>query len=166
MVKLQLFEYEAVHNSVISAVKLFQDPADPGSPIYQGNVVKSLPGVDKFGSFMPVLGHVSLDDIPSVISGGSGDEVAIIRGQLFTWLIGRDDQAVEKCERYCDISRAYFKNGDLLSLRDSYIQPSDNTPNQFTKINLSENPRKPLYYTLGSTGFVIEKDLDPTVYTL
>lgn len=166
MTKIQLFNYEGVHDAVIAAVKLFQDPLQPGPYIYNDNVRKSLPGRDKISLYGGVLGHVDLYDVPSVDDGGVGDKVATITGELFTWISGRDSQAIQKCQRYCDISRAYFNNSNLLNLPGSYITTPRNYPNRFSKINLGDVGKKPIYYTVGSTGFVVEKDLDSTVYSL
>lgn len=165
--KLQLFLYPEVHNAIINAVKLFRDPLKSDNPLlYEGNVKKSLPGRDKVSLYKNVLGHVSLDDVPTVLDGGSGEEVATITGQLYTWIAGRDDLAIEKCQRYCDITRAYFKNHDLLDIPGTFMTVPKSYVNRFTKINLSEVARKPIYYVVGSTGFIVEKDLDTTVYTL
>lgn len=164
--KLQLFLYSEVHNAILDAVKLFRDPLKTDKPLlYNGNVKKSLPGRDKISLYGKVLGHVSLDDVPTVLDGGSGEEVATITGQLYTWIAGRDDRAVAKCQKYCDISRAYFKNHDLLDLPGTFMNVPKSYVNRFTKINLS-NAQTPTYFVVGSTGFIVEKDLDTTVHSL
>lgn len=165
-IKLQLYGYKEVHDAIIESVKSFQDPKNPGPLIYNNNVRKSLPGRDKLSLYGGVLGHVSLNEVPTITDGGVGEEVASITGELYTWIAGRDSESMERCEYYCDISRAYFKNGNLLDLPGSYITTPKNYPNRFTKINLADVAKKPIYYTVGSTGFLVEKDLDSTVYTI
>lgn len=169
--KLQLYEYHKVHDALIKAVKLFQDPLNPGTLIYQNNVRKTLPGLDKISLFGGVLGQVSIPEVPTIGENEIGEQVAKITGNLFTWIAGRDSKAVEKCQRYCDISRAYFMNHNLLTLPGidlpgTYITVPDRYPNRFENFNLGDIGKKPVYYTVGATGFIIEKGLNQTVYTI
>lgn len=165
MAKIQLFGIPELHDAIVEAVKKFQDPLKPGDPIYKNNVVKALPGKEKLSLYSGVLGHVDLGDVPTV-HVEAGVEVAQFPGGLYTWIAGRDSNAISRCQHYCDIAKGYFRNGGILELPGSYITGPKDYPFRFSKVSISGPANKPVYYVVGYTGFIVEKELDDQVYTL
>lgn len=173
--KLRLFNIPALHDKIVEKVETFIDPHTIPAPgavdapaatlIYNNHVVKALPR--KVSLYGGVMGHVVLDDVVTVKEEElGGEKIAVINGGLFTWIQGKSEDAVSKCEHYCDISRAYFMNQKLLGLNGCAINVPERNVNRFTRINISENPKMPVFYTLGFTGFVVKKELEGTVYTI
>lgn len=172
---LQLFKFPEIHDALVDSVKTFidpmtlPDPEDPDAPeattLFNDNVRKSRPkSISLYGE---ELGIVTLDDVPDTIPPGIGeDEVAKITGGLLVWIRGRSDKATTKCEHYCDVSGAYFKNQDLLGMPGVTITRVQRSPYRWTNINLADIKKLPVFYTLGYVGFEIEAYLDDIIYTV
>lgn len=167
MTKIQLYGYEEILDSLVSSVKLFKDPLETGTPLlYDNNVYESFPGRSRTSTYSGIMAVVALDDIPTIT--GVGERIATFTGRLFTLIPGSDASSIRKCLRYCDINRGYLESLNLLNLPGVFTKIQDSYPNRFTGLNLSEllGTKQPIHVRAGMTAFIVERELDETVYEL
>lgn len=174
-IKLRLFEFETIHDALITAVKTFidpktlPDPEDPDAPaatsLFGDNVRKTRPKtISLYGGQM---GLVTLEEVPTTSPEEIGeDEIAVLKGALLPWIQGRTEKAQGKCEHYCDVAGAYFKNQDLLGIPGVTIERVQRNPYRWININLAGDGKTPVFYTLGYVGFNVNVPLNDTLYII
>lgn len=174
-IKLRLFEFADIHDSLIDSVKTLIDPktipdpedpdANPATILFGENVRKSRPTkISLYGTTMAVA---TLDEVisikPQQMGGG---KVAVVTGGLQVWIKGRNDDSERKCKHYCDVAGAYFQNKNLLNNPKVTIKPTDRDNYKWANINLAGPGKPPVFYTLGYVGFLLRILKSNTAYVI
>lgn len=103
------------------------------------------------------LGQVRFENVPETKPEGIGlDDEAKIECALLVWIPGNSDKSVLDCYHSVDVAGGYFEDMDLLELPGYCVErPKDSNPFKFININVSDNAKNPLYYTLGRVFFIL-----------